>query len=235
MILLEQLAIDRRRNIRAHDLLPSARSNQPLDHARTHLRDLARWQQKNGCESRREVAIDVSHEALVFEIRAGANPSEDMRRADGARVVDEVFVLEGIDAHMAMRLRRFGQHRQSLGVSERVALVRISSDRDDKGRKKLRPFCDHPHVSNRERIEAPGIDADDTAGFSDFAHQQSLTVFVAQQQLPMQFRENSANGRRQRLSISTGSKMKTGPPADLADDPAVPPRTEAKTAADAIR
>src|SRR5678815_5034710 len=94
MILLEQLAIDRRRNIRTHDLLPSARSNQPLDHARTHLRDLARWQQKNGREPRREVAIDISHEALVFEIRAGANPSQDVRRADGARVVDEVFVLE---------------------------------------------------------------------------------------------------------------------------------------------
>jgi len=29
--------------------------------------------------------------------------------------------------------------------------------------------------------------------------------------------------------------MKTGPPAEMTDDPAVPPRTEVKTAAGAIR
>jgi hypothetical protein len=87
-----------------------------------------------------------------------------MRGSDLLRVIDQVGIRERGYFKIAVMLQRRPEHRQPVWQREGVLFLRIDADGHHQPVEESDPLLNHPEMTNRERIEASGVNAQSFPG-----------------------------------------------------------------------
>src|SRR5262245_9232081 len=120
--------------------------------------------QEHGLDVRIEALVHGHHLELVLEVRHRSQAANDHARADFPREMDEQSVervhLNGRPPVTGERCGFAAQHRYALLDSEGLGLRRIVGDADHEMIDQLDRALDDIDVTERDRIERTGIEAD---------------------------------------------------------------------------
>ena len=158
-MVLQQLPVNRRRNVLANDRLPPCRPYQAFHHAGADLGDIPRWHEEHCSYFRIQVGVDIPHAAFELVVGAGADAAKNVRGSHRPRIVNEVPVGECGNRNIADRAGRFTKHAETYFERKCTFLVRIRTNGDDEVIEESRALFDHPEVALRQGIKAAGVDS----------------------------------------------------------------------------
>src|SRR5687768_2178052 len=155
-----ELAVKRSRYRRMHETIQAAPElGNFADDAGADVGSLHRRHHEDCLETRRQVAVHQRHLKLVLEIAHCAESSDDERRADLTREVDEQ-TLELSHLHATIARGCLSNQIDALVGREQRLLRAVVGDSDDEPVDELAAAADEVLVTTRDRIEASGIDGD---------------------------------------------------------------------------
>jgi len=140
----EQAMVDGAGDVFSDDFAPAGRADESFDHAGTDFGDVAGRHQKYGANLGIEVAIDISHGALVLVIACGADAAQNVGGMDGLGVVDQVEVGIRSDGQVGKGVAGFAQHFEPVFDCEGGFFLRVNAQRDDQMVEQAHALFDHP-------------------------------------------------------------------------------------------